>query len=91
MLQHIKNICERHYVDVCGPIGENGEKGQIIQVGEIYNLISCPLAIFFRVVYLVISFFIGEQELGEEQRKRWTAASTTETYVQAYGVTDPSH
>jgi len=32
--QHIKNICERHYVDVCGPIGENGEKGQIIQVNK---------------------------------------------------------
>ena len=27
--QHIKNICERHYVDVCGPQGENGERGQV--------------------------------------------------------------
>merc|ERR1719145_534213 len=30
--QHIKNVCERHYVDVCGPMGEDGSKGQIIQV-----------------------------------------------------------
>ena len=28
--QHIKNICERHYVDVCGPSGEDGSKGQLI-------------------------------------------------------------
>merc|ERR1719319_1416534 len=32
--QHIKNICERHYVDVCGPTGEHGERGQIIQVNK---------------------------------------------------------
>jgi len=30
--QHIKNVCERHYVDVCGPMGEDGSRGQIIQV-----------------------------------------------------------
>merc|ERR1719462_535867 len=28
--QHIKNICERHYVDVCGPSGEDGQKGALI-------------------------------------------------------------
>ena len=27
--QHIKNVCERHYVDVCGPMGEDGSKGQV--------------------------------------------------------------
>ena len=28
--QHIKNICDRHYVDVCGPSGEDGTKGALI-------------------------------------------------------------
>ena len=28
---HVKNICDRHYVDVCGP-GEDGQKGAIIRV-----------------------------------------------------------
>ena len=31
--QHMKNICDRHYVDVCGP-GEDGQKGQVIQVNN---------------------------------------------------------
>merc|ERR1740128_360190 len=34
--QHIKNICDRHYVDVCGP-GEDGQKGQIIQVRKFFG------------------------------------------------------
>ena len=25
--QHIKNVCDRHYVDVCGPMGEDGSRG----------------------------------------------------------------
>ncbi|XP_023347076.1 DNA topoisomerase 3-beta [Eurytemora carolleeae] len=29
--QHMKNICDRHYVDVCGP-GEDGQRGQVIQI-----------------------------------------------------------
>ena len=29
--QHVKNICDRHYVDVCGP-GEDGQRGAIIRV-----------------------------------------------------------
>ena len=32
--QHIKNICDRHYVEVCGPAGEDGERGRPIQVGK---------------------------------------------------------
>ena len=31
--QHMKNICDRHYVDVCGP-GEDGQKDQVIQVNK---------------------------------------------------------
>ena len=27
--QHIKNVCDRHYVDVCGPTGEDGSRGQV--------------------------------------------------------------
>ena len=30
--QHIKNVCDRHYVDVCGPTGEDGSRGQVIKV-----------------------------------------------------------
>ena len=30
--QHIKNVCDRHYVDVCGPSGEDGSRGQVIKV-----------------------------------------------------------
>ena len=32
--QHIKNICDRHYVEVCGPAGDDGERGRPIQVGK---------------------------------------------------------
>ena len=38
--QHIKNICDRHYVDVCGP-SEDGQRGQIIQVE--YSLLILAL------------------------------------------------
>ena len=27
--QHIKNVCDRHYVDVCGPSNEDGSRGQV--------------------------------------------------------------
>ena len=30
--QHIKNVCDRHYVDVCGPTGEDGSRGRVIRV-----------------------------------------------------------
>ena len=32
--QHIKNVCDRHYVDVCGPMGEDGSRGQVIKVNK---------------------------------------------------------
>ena len=32
--QHIKNVCDRHYVDVCGPTGEDGSRGQVIKVNR---------------------------------------------------------
>ena len=35
--QHIKNICDRHYVDVCGPQGEDGSRGQIIQQRKFFG------------------------------------------------------
>ena len=35
--QHIKNICDRHYVDVCGPRGEDGSRGQIIQQKKFFG------------------------------------------------------
>jgi DNA topoisomerase-3 len=35
--QHIKNVCERHYVDVCGPTGENGERGQVIAGHSVHH------------------------------------------------------
>lgn len=34
--QHIKNIQERHYVDVCGP-GIDGERGQLIKVNKFFG------------------------------------------------------
>merc|ERR1712190_383545 len=30
--QHIQNICDRHYVMVCGP-GEDGKRGEVIPKG----------------------------------------------------------
>eukprot|EP00111_Clytia_hemisphaerica_P010804 TCONS_00031598-protein len=34
--QHIKNVQERNYVDVCGP-GENGERGQVIKAPKFFG------------------------------------------------------
>lgn len=34
--QHMKNIQERHYVDVCGP-GEDGQKGAVIPVRKFFG------------------------------------------------------
>ena len=39
--QHIKNVQERNYVDVCGPSGENGERGQVIRAPKFFGKGKC--------------------------------------------------
>jgi len=35
--QHIKNVIDRHYVDVCGPSNEDGSKGTIIRPPKFFG------------------------------------------------------
>ena len=48
--QHMKNICDRHYVDICGP-GEDGQRGQIIQGGGYILATTTPFLLGRGVVY----------------------------------------
>ena len=55
---HIKNVQERNYVDVCGPSGPNGERGQVIRpqvfFGKGMCLLICDAHFFFIIIYSLL-------------------------------------
>ena len=52
---HIKNVQERNYVDVCGPSGPNGERGQVIRpqvfFGKGVCLLICDAHFFYYYLF----------------------------------------